>query len=163
MKNYFKNGSLSGLVALLTFVLFAISILFVLLNGAGIYRRLTERDQRSYDNRTCVQYLATKVRQAPSPTAVSADTFEDVDSLLIYQDIEDSVFVTRIYCYENWLMELFTIADGDFYPEDGEKILPLNALEISQDGEVFTFVLTDTEGNTQQLTMSVRGGMHHEK
>ena len=98
MKNYFKNGSLSGLVALLTFVLFAISILFVLLNGAGIYRRLTERDQRSYDNRTCVQYLATKVRQAPSPTAVSADTFEDVDSLLIYQDIEDSVFGTRIYC-----------------------------------------------------------------
>lgn len=158
MRNYFKNGSLSGLVALLSFVLFAISILFVLLSGAGVYRRLTERDQYSYDNRTCAQYVATKVRQASSPMAVSADTFGAVDSLVISQNIEGDDFVTRIYCYENWLMELFTVADGEFYPEDGEKILPLRSLAVSQEDSVFSFVLTDTEGNTQHLTISVRGG-----
>lgn len=158
MRKFLKNGSLSGLVALLTFVLFAISILFVLLNGAGVYRRLTQRDQHSYDNRTCAQYVATKMRQAPSPTAISADTFGVVDSLLISQNIEGSEFVTRIYCYENWLMELFTLADGDFLPEDGEKILPLGSLSVSQDGTVFSFVLTDTEGNTQHLKISARGG-----
>ena len=98
------------------------------------------------------------MRQAPSPTAVSADTFGMVDSLRISQDIEGSEFVTRIYCYENWLMELFTLADGDFLPEDGEKILPLSSLSVSQDGNVFSFILTDTEGKTQQLTISVRGG-----
>ena len=158
MRNFLKNGSLSGLVALLTFVLFAISILFVLLNGAGVYRRLTQRDQYSYDSRTCAQYVATKMRQAPSPTAVSAGTFGTVDSLLISQDIEGLEFVTRIYCYENWLMELFALADGDFLPEDGEKILPLDSLTVSQDGSVFSFVLIDTEGNTQRLTISARGG-----
>ena len=158
MKNFFKNGSLSGLVALLTFVLFAISILFVLLNGAGVYRRLTQRDQYSYDSRTCVQYVATKMRQAPSPTAVSVDSFGMVDSLRISQNIEGLEFVTRIYCYENWLMEIFTLADGDFLPEDGEKILPLSSLSVSQNGNIFSFILTDTEGKTQQLTMSVRGG-----
>ena len=158
MRNFLKNGSLSGLVALLTFVLFAISILFVLLNGAGVYRRLTQRDQYSYDSRTCAQYVATKMRQAPSPAAVSAGTFGTVDSLLISQDIEGLEFVTRIYCYENWLMEIFTLADGDFLPEDGEKILPLDSLTVSQDGSVFSFVLIDTEGNTQRLTISARGG-----
>lgn len=158
MRKFLKNGSLSGLVALLTFVLFAISILFVLLNGAGVYRRLTQRDQYSYDSRTCAQYVATKMRQAPSPTAVSADTFGMVDSLRISQDIEGLEFVTRIYCYENWLMEIFMLADGDFLPEDGEKILPLSSLSVSQDGNVFSFILTDTEGKTQQLTISVRGG-----
>lgn len=158
MRNFLKNGSLSGLVALLTFVLFAISILFVLLNGAGVYRRLTQRDQYSYDSRTCAQYVATKMRQAPSPTAISTDTFGTVDSLLISQDIEGLEFVTRIYCYENWLMEIFTLADGDFLPEDGEKILPLGSLSVSQDGSVFSFILTDTEGNTQHLTISARGG-----
>lgn len=158
MKTFFKNGSLSGLVALLTFVLFAISILFVLLNGAGIYRRLTQRNQHSYDSRTCVQYVATKMRQAPSPDAVSVETFDTVDSLVISQDIDGLEFATRIYCYGNWLMELFTLADGDFYPEDGEKILPLDDLTITQDGDIFSFVLTDTEGNTQHLTLSVRGG-----
>ena len=158
MRNFLKNGSLSGLVALLTFVLFAISILFVLLNGAGVYRRLTQRDQYSYDSRTCVQYVATKMRQAPSPAAISTDTFGTVDSLRISQDIEGLEFVTRIYCYENWLMEIFTLADGDFLPEDGEKILPLSSLSVSQDGSVFSFILTDTEGNTQHLTISARGG-----
>ena len=158
MRNFLKNGSLSGLVALLTFVLFAISILFVLLNGAGVYRRLTQRDQYSYDSRTCAQYVATKMRQAPSPTAVSAAPFGTVDCLQISQDIEGLEFVTRIYCYENWLMEIFTLADGDFLPEDGEKILPLSSLSVSQDGSVFSFILTDTEGNTQHLTISARGG-----
>lgn len=158
MRNFLKNGSLSGLVALLTFVLFAISILFVLLNGAGVYRRLTQRDQFSYDSRTCAQYVATKMRQAPSPAAISTDTFGTVDSLRISQDIEGLEFVTRIYCYENWLMEIFTLADGDFFPEDGEKILPLSSLSVSQDGSVFSFILTDTEGNTQHLTISARGG-----
>ena len=158
MRNFLKNGSLSGLVALLTFVLFAISILFVLLNGAGVYRRLTQRDQYSYDSRTCAQYAATKIRQAPSPAAISTDTFGTVDSLRISQDIEGLEFVTRIYCYENWLMEIFTLADGDFFPEDGEKILPLSSLSVSQDGSVFSFILTDTEGNTQHLTISARGG-----
>lgn len=158
MRNFLKNGSLSGLVALLTFVLFAISILFVLLNGAGVYRRLTQRDQYSYDSRTCAQYVATKMRQAPSPAAISTDTFGTVDSLRISQDIEGLEFVTRIYCYENWLMEIFTLADGDFFPEDGEKILPLSSLSVSQDGSVFSFILTDTEGNTQHLTISARGG-----
>lgn len=158
MRNFLKNGSLSGLVALLTFVLFAISILFVLLNGAGVYRRLTQRDQYSYDSRTCAQYVATKMRQAPSPAAISTDTFGTVDSLRISQDIEGLEFVTRIYCYENWLMEIFTLADGDFFPEDGEKILPLSSLSVSQDGSVFSFILTDTKGNTQHLTISARGG-----
>lgn len=146
------------MVALLTFVLFAISILFVLLNGAGVYRRLTQRDQYSYDSRTCAQYVATKMRQAPSPAAISTDTFGTVDSLRISQDIEGLEFVTRIYCYENWLMEIFTLADGDFFPEDGEKILPLSSLSVSQDGSVFSFILTDTEGNTQHLTISAQGG-----
>ena len=157
MKKILKHGSLSGLVALLTFVLFAISILFVLLNGAGVYRRLTQRDQYSYDSRTCAQYVATKIRQAPSPAAISTDTFGTVDSLRISQDIEGLEFVTRIYCYENWLMEIFTLADGDFFPEDGEKILPLSSLSVSQDGSVLSFILTDTEGNTQHLTISARG------
>ena len=106
---------------MLTFVLFAISILFVLLNGAGVYRRLTQRDQYSYDSRTCAQYVATKMCQAPSPAAISTDTFGTVDSLRISQDIEGLEFVTRIYCYENWLMEIFMLADGDFFRKTGRK------------------------------------------
>ena len=59
MRNYTKERSLSTLAALLTFALFAIGILSVLLGGAKVYRRLNQRDQQSYDSRTCAQYNTT--------------------------------------------------------------------------------------------------------
>ena len=83
-----KEHALVPIAALLTFALFAIGILSVLLGGSQVYRRLTLRDQRSYDSRTCTQYIATKLRQAPAPDAVSVAPFGDSDALLIQQDIE---------------------------------------------------------------------------
>jgi len=67
MREHSKKRSISGLAALLLLGVFAVSILSVLLTGASAYRRLMERDRLMYDNRTCLQYVATKVRQAPNP------------------------------------------------------------------------------------------------
>ena len=158
MKNYTNERSLSALAALLTFALFAIGILSVLLGGANVYRRLTQRDQHSYDSRTCAQYIATKLRQAPSPGAVAIAPFGDGDSLFITETIGDSTYLTRIYCHTGWLMELFTVADGAFAPEDGEKILPLQSLSLSRDGTLISIHLTDPDNSSQLLTLHIRGG-----
>ena len=61
---------MDGLLALLLFALFAACVLAVLLTGARAYRRLTLRDQASYNTRTCVQYVATRVRQADTAAGV---------------------------------------------------------------------------------------------
>ena len=70
MKQQKTQQSISALAALLMFGVFAVGILSVLLGGADSYRRLTQRDRVSYDERTCAQYMATKLRQAPSPESV---------------------------------------------------------------------------------------------
>ena len=158
MKNYTKERSLSALAALLTFALFALGILSVLLGGANVYRRLTQRDQHSYDSRTCTQYIATKLRQAPSPGAVAVAPFGDGDCLFITEAIGDSAYLTRVYCYDGWLMELFTVADGEFAPEDGEKILPLQSLSLSRNGSLITVQLTGLDYSSQILTLHIRGG-----
>ena len=157
MKNPNNARSLSALAALLTFALFAIGILSVLLGGANVYRRLNQRDQQSYDSRTCAQYITTKLRQAPAPDAVVIAPFGDGDALLITEIIEEGTYLTRVYCYNGWLMELFTVSDGEFAPEDGEKILPLQALSLSLDGSLISVSLTDPEGLSQQLTLHIRG------
>ena len=56
----------------------------VLLTGAGVYQRLTQRDRQAYDQRTCAQYLAAKVRQAPGPQSVSLSSFGDSASVSAY-------------------------------------------------------------------------------
>ena len=115
-----------GLAALLVLAVFAVGILGTLLGGAGIYQRLTWRDQTAFNSRTCAQYIATRVRQASGTVEVAC--FGGVDALVIPESIQGETYLTRVYCYDSWLMELFAAESGSFEPQDGEKLLPAQAL-----------------------------------
>lgn len=157
MKNNTSERSLSTIAALLTFALFAMGILSVLVGGANVYERLSQRDRQSYDSRTCTQYIATKLHQAPAPDAVSVAAFGDGDALVIAQQIEGEGYVTRIYCHDGWLMELFTVDSDGFFPEDGEKILPLSRFSLYKAGSLMKIAVTDDAGESTQLTVHIRG------
>ena len=157
MKQQNKERSRSAIAALLLFGLFAIGILAVLLGGAGVYGRLTQRNGASYHRRTCTQYVATKLRQASSPEAVVVAAFGQADALVISQTIDGEEYLTRVYCYDGWLRELFAIAGGDFAPEDGEKILPLADLSLSCNGTLVEASFIDTNGGEWDLTLHIRG------
>ena len=155
MKN--KGISRAGLAALGMFTVFAIAILSVLLGGASAYRRLTGENAVHFGGRTATQYLATKLRQVPSPEGVSADFFGSGDALCITQVEDGFTYVTRIYCHNGWLMELFTPDEEGFLPEDGEKILPANALAVTETGGLFTLAVTDANGEVWEIALYVRG------
>ena len=157
MKRSNSERNLSGLAALLLLAVSAVAILSVLLHGANAYRRLTQRNQNNYDSRTCIQYIATKLRQAPNPTGVSVAPFGSKEALFIHETHGDTRFLTRIYCYDGWLMELFTAAYGEFDPQDGERILPLADLELTADGGFITVTAHHNSGDTQTITISIRG------
>lgn len=152
-----NKKSISNLAALLVFCVFAVTVLAVLLGGAGAYRRLTQRDQRGYDSRTCVQYLATKVRQASAPEAVILSSFGTGDALVLMEEIEGEAYCTRIYCHDGWLMELFAVAEGDFAPEDGEKILKAKSMELECKGKMLSVEIVDGNGMKAEQFLSLRG------
>lgn len=153
-----RKHHIDGLLALLLFGVFAASILSVLLTGAQVYQRLTRRDQSAYDQRTCVQYLATKVRQAAVGGRVTVEPFGGVDALVIREEIGGEDYLTRIYCYEGWLWELFTAEGDGFLPEDGEKLLSAQDLTLELSGGLLRAQLTDSGGQTLSLTLALRGG-----
>lgn len=158
MREKRQRQSISGLAALLLFGVFAIGILSVLLTGANAYRRLTERDRLRYDSRTCVRYVSTKLRQTPSPAAVTVVSFGDGDALLLREEVSVEEYCTRIYCHDGWLMELYTSAAGEFAPEDGEKILPAEQITLSLDGNLLRAEIVDGNGQTNRLRLLLRGG-----
>ena len=149
---------IENLVSPLLFAVFAFCILFVLLTGAKAYRTITERDNAAFDSRTAVQYLSTKVRQAAAPESVEIAEFEGVTALCFSEELNGGTYITRVYCHDGWLKELFTAGDADLLPEDGERIAPLAALEISREGNVLHFAVTDVRGETAQLVRLLRGG-----
>lgn len=157
MKDNKKEHSLSTIAALLLFSVFATGVFAVLLTGAKVYRTLVQRDETAYDSRTCSQYLATKLRQVPSPDAVSIAEFGGAEALVITQVIDGDAYITRIYCYDGWLMELFSVAGGEFSPEDGERILPASDMSVIQQQDLLIISVTDGSGENLQLRYAQRG------
>lgn len=156
MREKGKTTSLSGIAALLIFTVFAMGMVSVLLGGAGVYQRLTRRDQRAYARRTAAQYLLTKVRQGENLPEIGE--FHGVDSLVFSQTIQNTEYVTRIYCYDGWLRELFTTAEGDFSLEDGEKILPMETMELWWADGIITVSLWKENEEPVRLSLVSRLG-----
>ena len=154
MKVESKMRSLSAVAALLVLAVFAVGILSVLLGGLRAYSQLTDRDQAAFESRSAAQYLATKVRQISGSEAVSVAPFGDGQALVIAQQVDGSVYLTRIYCYQGWLMELYSLP-GDFALEDGEKLLPLSSLQLELEGRLLTAVYTHS-GKTQTQELWIR-------
>ena len=66
------------------------------------------------------------------------EQFGGVDALSVREQVDGESYVTRIYCHEGWLMELFCAADAGLLPEDGERLLPARSLELElRDGLLY--------------------------
>lgn len=146
---------IDGLIALLLFGVFAVCVLAVLLTGADAYRRLTQRDQAAYDQRTCVQYVATRVRQADAAGQIALEDFGGSDCLVLGAG-ED--YVTRVYYYDGWIMELFCAADMELGPEDGERVMAAGGLDLSLEDGLLTVTAADAQGGENTLLLSLRSG-----
>ncbi len=158
MRERVKQMDMGGLLALVLFAVFAVCVLSVLLTGADAYRGLTERDRAAYGQRTAAQYLATRVRQADRAGSVRVETFQGCDALVYQEDVGGEAYLTRVYCYDGYLRELFTAAGADMAPEDGQQVLAAQALELRRTGGTIQAALTDAQGHTLQLTLALRSG-----
>lgn len=156
MKERVQMRSLSTVAALLVLAVFAVGILSVLLGGVNAYTRLTQRDQTAYENRSAAQYLATRLRQISGSEAVSVAPFGEGQALVIADEVDGDMYLTRIYCYNGWLMELYS-APGEFALEDGERLLPMESLALTLNGRLLTAVFTAGDGNTQTQQLWIRG------
>lgn len=156
MKKRTIEHHLDGLIALLLFGVFAACVLTVLLTGADAYQRLTERDRETFNRRTCVQYVTSRVRQSDRQGLISVSDFGGESALVLMDPGGD--YVTRIYCHEGYLMELYTDVLSDMAPEDGETVLEAQAVEFSLEGGLLTVTAVDAGGTTSTLKLSLRSG-----
>ena len=162
MKNKSKKSHIEGLVVLVLFGVFALCILAVLLTGAGAYGRLVKRQQTAYTERTIPQYIATKVRQADKTGMIRIGEFGGVESLEFINIYGEETYVTRIYCYDGYLQELFAVETGNFTPADGEKILAAQQVDFSMTDGCLQVGITSEDGTVteQMLTLrSTEGGI----
>ncbi|MBQ1280651.1 MAG: DUF4860 domain-containing protein [Oscillospiraceae bacterium] len=160
-----KKSNLGFLLAMLVFALFMVSVLAVLLSGADVVQGITRRDQKSYEQRTAVQYVATRIRQAEEAGKIFVRESEAGDRLVLAETIEGIEFETAVYCYDGYLRELFSISGYDPGAEFGEKILPAAQFSVSDEGDYLNIEITFEDGSTQEMIIALRSerGAAHEE
>lgn len=124
-----KNVSkITDLLAMAVFAVFAVCVLLVLLYGARVYGNLTRQGETRFQQRTAAQYVTTRVRQAEK---LSVTDFDGCEALTIYENIDGESYITRVYCHDGFLRELFCAEDAALSPADGEKIMAADNLCFS--------------------------------
>ena len=133
-----KISKTTDLLALAVLAVFAVCVLMTLLYGVRIYQNLVRRGEDSFERRTAVQYVATRVRQAET---ISVTDFEGCEALTIRDQIGGTTYLTRLYCHEGYLRELFCAENAQLQPGAGEKILPAEHLEVAIENDLLTVVV----------------------
>lgn len=158
MKEQTKKSHISGIMVLLLFAVFMVSVLLVLLTGADVYQRMAQRGQESYNQRTAAQYIATRVRQADQAGMVTVRDFAGQDTLILTQEYDGYPYEILVYCYDGYLRELFAAVGSEQDPEYGEPILKAETLEIVKENACLQIELQLPEGKEEVLILHLRSG-----
>lgn len=153
-----RESKITGLLVLMVFALFALCILMVLLTGAKGYEALVHRGEKSYEYRTAAQYLATRVRQSDTIGGIRVGEFEGCSALELRQEIDGEAYITRVYCHNGFLQELFTTEHGSFSPEDGEKLIALAELSFEKTENALSARFVTAAGEEEILVWYLHSG-----
>lgn len=156
MKKAESRFQIEKILPLGLFVILAVCAVLVLLAGADVYGRLTDRGQDAFKNRTVPLYVATKVRQADRDGGVFVEQINGTDILRLEEQIGGKGYVTRIYCYEGVVRELFSAEDVPFEPEVGEMITEAAGVGFSLDDGCLTVEITQEDGMVTEQTLTLR-------
>lgn len=135
-----KGTKITDFFTLIVFAAFAMCVLLVLLFGAKVYRSLVMRGKDSFEARTAAQYVTMRVHQAEHVTVAD---FDGCEALVLSETIDGETYLTRVYCYDGFLRELFSAENAALTPEDGEKILPAEGLDVSVAEDLLTVQLDE--------------------
>jgi hypothetical protein len=154
-----RSHSVDLVFALALFGVFAASMLSTLLAGARVYRGVADALEESYAERSCLSYIAAKIRHADTAGAVSLISFGDGDALVLSETIDGDEYGTVIYLYRGVVRELFTQLPLAFGPETGSEVLPAQSLRFSWlSGNLLRVECTGEGGGTAGVSVSLRAG-----
>ena len=88
--------------------------------------------------------------------AVHIGEFGGVESLEFTRIYGEEAYVTRIYCYDGYLRELFASATGNFAPEDGEKIIEAQQVDFNLTEGCLQIAITSLDGEVTKQVLTLR-------
>lgn len=139
------------------FLVLAASSLFLVILAANTYRKSVMWEESNYESRTCLSYVTEKIRQGDERGAVETGTFDGIPCLIFRQNFGAADYVTYLYSYEGRLCELFVQEGVSVRASDGQGILDVNGLSITEPEKgVFRISCLDDSGRESVTYAAVK-------
>jgi hypothetical protein len=160
MKRYIHT--VDAVFALILFCAFALSMLMVLMTGAGAYKNIRDAVRNHYSEDTCVSYIAMKLRHYDgADNSVTLGDVGGVPALLLSETMDGDEYVTAIYFYDGYVRELFAEAGYDQRPEDGFEIVEASSLTVTSPREgVYGVLCVGIGGGEAETSINLRSAAY---
>ncbi len=152
-----KAYTVDTIFVLVLFVVFSITVLFVLMSGAGVYKDTQSVMTERYEERTCLSYISAKVNHFDEKGIISVAKIGNCQALAISAD--DGNGVTYIYCKDGSVREILVDKSRDFNLDEGLEIVKAKSLAFSADGNLLTVTCTGDTGKSATVTLHVASGI----
>lgn len=117
---------LDFIVMLITFCAFAASVLIVLMFSGIVYKDISDKAEKSYEDRTGISYVWSKVKNGEG--GVYVGDFQGISVLCLEEESDMTTYLTMIYLYDGWVRELVSEEGLEFSPSDGMPVVEAETL-----------------------------------
>ncbi len=155
--NNSRRNKFDLLAVLLILCIFSAAVLSLLLSGAGTYKNMTEKDRISQERQIEELFLSNKVFQAENGDRISVSLESGAQVLSVESEENGEARITRVWFYDGWIRELYSDADYNFRPDDGEKIAKADSMGFEKEDGLLTVRLV-YGGKEDTRYFDLRGG-----
>ena len=134
MRDSSKRNTIGTIVVLAVFTVLAAAVVLLIVSGASVYKRLSEKNNLAYTKRIVSRYLATKIESANSLDEIAVVPFEGTTALCIKEEIAGVDYLTLIYSNGGYIRELFVPSDSLAEASSGERITECRKIAFTADG-----------------------------
>ena len=156
MENIKREKGLVHTVCVLAVIcMFGISAMMLGSVGASVYKNIAERNLNSFELRTSLSYVKTKINQYDEVGRIAVEERDGVKMLILSEEVQGEIFDTAVYFNKGKLYEITGARGMKFKPDDGFAILNVDSFDISENNGLIKLVTTD-DGETETLYVKLR-------
>jgi hypothetical protein len=134
---------------------FALAALSVAVMGAQVYKSSADKLQANFNTRTSLVYIAEKVRQNPDED-YSVGQVDGSDALILTETANGEKYESWIFVSEEKLREVIVKSGTGVTPTDGEAIMDLKSLSVTEKDGLLTITVVDSKDQINMLSIGKR-------
>ena len=157
MENIKREKGLVHTVCVLAVIcMFGISAMMLGSVGASVYKNIAERNLDSFELRTSLSYVKTKINQYDEVGKIAIEERDGIKMLILSEEVEGEIYDTSVYFNKGKLYEITGERGKKFKPDDGFAILSVDSFEITEKDGLVKLVTTNKDGESETLYVKLR-------